>query len=89
MPDQIEELLKVEAEIQEFLQGLASSGRFEHFSGLVTGWTLWIDRLNLADSERWWSALSAPEQAASHTVGMAESLKEQALKEMFYTDRNP
>lgn len=69
----------LEKELHSFLQDAASSGRYGKFKGVVTGWSIWIDRLNPDDGDMWCSRLDAPGQSATLSIGQHEAAKYQIL----------
>lgn len=70
-----DQMSEIEKRVDAFLDDLATSGEFEDFQGVITGWTLWVDRLAAKDGEKWWSCLARPEQTGTLTIGHARCIE--------------
>lgn len=69
----------LEDRLHTFLQDAASSGKYGKFKGVITGWSIWIDRLNPDDGDMWSTRLNAPGQSATLSIGQHEAAKHQVL----------
>ena len=69
----------LEEQLHTFLQDAANSGKYGKFKGIVTGWSIWIDRLNPDDGDLWSTRLDAPGQAMTLSIGQHAAAQHQCL----------
>jgi hypothetical protein len=62
---------RFERELQEWLDEKARSGDYEALEGVITSWTLIMDRVKPGEEEdeRWWSIYTSPGTYGTITMG--------------------